>query len=882
MPEPHAHVEGITEYRWGNGLRAVLFPDPGQATFTLNATIFVGSRHEGHTQSGWAHLLEHLLFKGTERHPDIPAALQRRGAQFNGTTWLDRTNYYETLPATPENLEFAIRLEADRLLESRLTAEDLASELSVIASESRRNDNSPSRVLQQRMLASAYHWHNYGRSTIGNIDDLQRVSLVELKRFYRHHYRPSNLLLVLSGSFSTSTALQLIEEQFGGLSNPPEPLEPLATSEPPQDGERTVVVRRTGDVQHVACMYKIPPGNHPEYAAVELLTTILSDEPGGALYRQLVQTQLASTVFGGSLALFEPGVALFGAQLAPSQDLAAAEERLLEVIESSGPAAVDEQQLERSKLQFRKSRQLRAGNTSAIAIELSEWAAQGDWRLYFLHRDRIEQVTVEQLREAAGRYLQRNNRTLGRFCPTTGSPKASLPPTYDLQPLLAGYQGEPAIGSGETLDPAPLAIGRRLIFRRLECGLQVCLLPKRTRGGIVHLLLQLRYGTAESLAGRRATCQMLGSMLLRGTERLDHQQLSDRWDQLLAAVRIQSQPGIMQLHVQTQRDRLADVLALMEEMLRSPSLDPSQLELIKQQDRSAIEARRHDPQALAPLAVARALNPYPSHDVRYRPSLQQQLEELEALQADQLVELHRRWLGPQAGQLAVVGDFDPSTLEGDLGGWFSGWTAAEPFERLRWEANTQLEGRQLLIETPDKPNATLYASHQIAMTEQHEDFPACVLANYILGGNSLSSRLGERIRQQAGLSYSIASGFSAHPLDPWASWSLMAIASPEHRQQLWSLMLEELQRLLEAGVAPDELAAAKEGYLQAQRMKRCRDAYLAHLLMTNLTVGRGVDFQHRLEQGIEQLDPAALQRKLQIWLNPSRLVVAMAGAFGAT
>jgi zinc protease len=125
MPEPHAHVEGITEYRWGNGLRAVLFPDPGQATFTLNATVFVGSRHEGHPQSWWAHLLDHLLFKGTDRHPDIPAALQRRGAQFNGTTWLDRTNYYETLPATPENLEFAIRLESDRLLESRLTADDL-------------------------------------------------------------------------------------------------------------------------------------------------------------------------------------------------------------------------------------------------------------------------------------------------------------------------------------------------------------------------------------------------------------------------------------------------------------------------------------------------------------------------------------------------------------------------------------------------------------------------------------------------------------------------------------------------------------------------------------------------------------------------------------
>src|SRR5947209_6883234 len=209
-PRKLATIEGITEYQLDNGLRFLLFPDPSAATVTVNLTVLVGSRHEGYGETGMAHLLEHMVFKGTPQHPNVPQALRDHGARYNGTTWLDRTNYFETMPATDENLEFAIRLEADRLVNSFIKREDLASEMTVVRNEFEMGENTPEHILSQRMEAVAYEWHNYGKSTIGNRSDIERVPIDRLQAFYRKQYRPDNALLVVAGLFDEKKALEAI------------------------------------------------------------------------------------------------------------------------------------------------------------------------------------------------------------------------------------------------------------------------------------------------------------------------------------------------------------------------------------------------------------------------------------------------------------------------------------------------------------------------------------------------------------------------------------------------------------------------------------------------------------------------------------------------
>ena len=274
-------VEGITEYRLANGLRVLLFPDPTKPTNTVNITYLVGSKHEDYGETGMAHLLEHLVFKGTPRHPDIPKELQGHGARPNGTTWLDRTNYFEIFQATDANLEWALDLEADRMVNSFIARKDLDSEMTVVRNEMEAGENSPSRVLMERVLSTTYLWHNYGKSTIGARSDVENVPIDRLQAFYRNYYQPDNAILLVAGKFDEPKALALVHKYFAPIPRPARTLRPAYTVEPTQDGERLVTLRRVGDVQEICVAYHVPPGSHPDYAPLDLATQILNDTPSG-------------------------------------------------------------------------------------------------------------------------------------------------------------------------------------------------------------------------------------------------------------------------------------------------------------------------------------------------------------------------------------------------------------------------------------------------------------------------------------------------------------------------------------------------------------------------------------------------------------------------
>jgi len=302
-----ASVEGITEYQMENGLKVLLFPDNSSQTITVNITYLVGSRHEGYGEKGMAHLLEHLVFKGTPNHPDIPKELSAHGARPNGTTYYDRTNYFETFNATDENLEWALDLEADRMVNSYIAKKDLESEFSVVRNEFESGENDPVGVLMEKTIDAAYVWHNYGSSTIGNRSDIERVPIENLKAFYKKFYRPDNAVLMVTGKFEAEKTLKIIEDKFGKIAKPATPLRDSHTEEPAQDGEKMVSVSRTGDLQLVSALYHTPSVSDVDYAPITLVQDILTDEPSGRLYKELVETQKASSLWGYIPQTKEPG-----------------------------------------------------------------------------------------------------------------------------------------------------------------------------------------------------------------------------------------------------------------------------------------------------------------------------------------------------------------------------------------------------------------------------------------------------------------------------------------------------------------------------------------------------------------------------------------------
>ncbi|GIW98173.1 MAG: peptidase M16 [Pirellulaceae bacterium] len=877
-------IEGISEYRLANGAQVLLFPDPGASEVTVNMTVFVGSRHEGYGEAGMAHLLEHMLFKGTPAHPNIPELLQNRGAQFNGTTWLDRTNYYETLPAANpeealENLEFAIRLEADRLMNSFVRGEDLASEMTVVRNEFERGENNPRGILLQRMQSVAYDWHNYGRSTIGNRSDIERVPIDRLRAFYRKFYRPDNVMLVLAGNLEEATALELVTKYFGELEPPPIPLDRTYTIEPPQDGERTVVLRRVGNTQYVGACYHIPAGSHPDYAAMETIASIYGTEPAGRLYQELVLPEVASNVFTMSMGLHDPGLIFFMAQVPTDKSLESARQALLESIETIAERPVTEEELQRAKSQFLKSRELRAANSRAIAIELSEWAAQGDWRLYFLHRDRIEQLTVGQCTEVAAKYLLRNNRTVGLFIPAETSQKVEIPAAPNLQELLADYQGREEVQQGEALDPDPHKIEQRTVRQSLSSGIKTALLPKKTRGQAVHVQLNLRYGNEQSLQPLVTAAQLLPDMLERGTETLNYQQLQDRLDALRTRVRMSGTPGLLSVSIQTQRDKLPEVMELVGQMLRAPRFDEEEFAVLKRQVIADTESQMTEPAALAGLALQRALAPYPPEDIRYVPTFEEQLERYRSLPLDSIRQLHSQQLSGQYGELAAVGDFDREELLSLAESIFDGWATEVEYRRVPTPAHVELPGRREEILTPDKANAVYYGGEHIAMRDDDPDYPAMVVGDYILGAGALSSRLGNRVRQQEGLSYGVGTGFNAHPIDRRARFTLFAITNPANKDRLMQVIDEELAKFVDEGVTVEEVEAARQAILRENQLQRTRESQLASILANTLFANRTMAYYADLDQRIAAMTADQVNEAVRKHLEPQRLIIFVAGDF---
>ena len=878
-PKKIVTIEGITEYLLANGLKVLLVPDQSRPTVTVNLTVFVGSRQEGYGEAGMAHLLEHMVFKGTPTHPKVPAVLQARGARFNGTTWVDRTNYYETLPATAENLEFAIRLEADRMVNSFIKSEDLASEMTVVRNEFERGENSPDRILGQRMMATAFEWHNYGKSTIGNRSDIERVPVAKLQEFYRKHYQPDNAMLVVAGQFQEAPTLELVQKYFGALKRPDRKLDLTYTEEPAQDGERTVTLRRVGDVAIAGLLYHIPAGPNPEFAAVEVLENLLTSVPSGLLYKALVDTKKAASVSGAAFAWHDPGAMRIMAEVSVGNDPQVVLDTMTDVIDKVVQDGVSEKDVERSKVQLLKHRELEAADTSGIAVELSEWAAQGDWRLYFLHRDRVEKVTPAEVQAAAQKYLQRNNLTIGLFLPTEKAQRIEVTPTPPLDEMLANYKGRADQSQGEAFDVSPAHIESRTKRLKLAPGIDAALLAKKTRGEVVELRMAIRYGTAASLDTLSTAAEFLPELMTRGTQQLTRAELQDELDLNRATLNAAGTAGVSIFTVQTKRSNFATVLGLLRQVLREPKLESTELGVLKNRHLATLESQRTDPQALAARAMQRMYAPYPPTDVRYVATIPEEIERVKALDAETLQKIYQNFFGSQSVQLSVVGDFDEKAITPLLKELLADWQAPEAYARIERAAPDKWTSGTQAIETPDKANAVYYAGLSLPMKDDNPDYPALVIGDYILGAGTLSSRLGDRIRQREGLSYGVRSSFSADSLDPRASVSVMAICNPGNIGKVETAVREEIELLLKSGPSADELTKAKAGYLQRAEVSRTDDSTLAQQLNASLLTGRTLAFQSDLESKIAKLTPEQVIAALRKYLDVKQLYIVTAGDF---
>lgn len=874
----NASVEGITEYQMENGMKILLFPDPSKPTATVNITYLVGSRHEGYGETGMAHLLEHMVFKGTPNHPNIPQELTEHGARPNGSTWYDRTNYFETFSATEENLKWALDLEADRMINSFIAKKDLDSEFSVVRNEFESGENSPSNVLMDRIISTAFLWHNYGKSTIGNRSDIERVPIENLQAFYKKFYQPDNAILTVSGKIDEQKTLQLISNYFGKIPKPERALPKTYTTEPVQDGERFVELKRTGDIQMVGCAYHIMSGSHVDYPAMEVLVELLTAEPYGKLYKSLVETKKATSQFGYSFALHDPGIVYFGAEVLKEKSLDDARKALVASLDSAALVKPSAEDVERAKVSILKNWDLLFRNSERLGQAISEYIATGDWRLAFLFRDGIQKVTADDVAKVAAQYFKPSNRTLGTFLPEATPNRSEIPEAPDVTQLVKDYKGEELVAEGEAFDPSPANIDSRTTVIGKVTGPKIGLLPKKTRGNVVAARIVLRIGDAKSLENKSAIASMTADMLDRGTKTKSRQQIKDEFDRLKARVSISGSSNQVIVAVETTNENLQKVLELITDLLKQPAFDANEFDKLKQEEIAGIESQRSEPQALAVTEFRRSISPYKRGDIRYVPNFDEMMEDVKSVSLDQLKKFHKDFYGSSNATITVVGDFDKVPIQKLLTTEFANWKNPVPFVRIP-SPYQAVKVENKAIETPDKANAMFVAGMTIPLQDSDPDYPALLMANYMLGGGFLNSRLATRIRQKEGLSYGVGSQLNASSLDKNGTLLAYAIYAPQNAAKLEHAFKEEIEKVAKEGFTVDELKAARSGYLQSRQVSRAQDASLASALTNNLYLGRTMKWEADFEKKIEELTPEQVKAAFNKYIDYAKITVVKAGDF---
>ena len=873
-----ASVEGITEYFLPNGLQILLYPDQSKQTVTVNITYKVGSRHEGYGETGMAHLLEHMVVKGTPNHPDIPNELSKHGARPNGTTWYDRTNYFETFAATDENLNWALDLESDRMVNSFIAKKHLDTEMSVVRNEFEMGENDPTGILMERVLSTAYLWHNYGKSTIGARADIEKVPIERLQGFYKKYYQPDNAVLMVAGKIDEKKTIWLVHQYFSKIPKPKRELIPTYTEEPTQDGERNVNLKRVGDVQALACMYHIPPGSHPDAAAVDILTDIMTIEPSGRLYKALVETKKASSQFGWCATLKEPGFVYFGAQVRKENSLEEARTIMLKTLDdiTTNPPTIEE--VNRARNKQIKDFELVLRNTESVGRGISEYIGMGDWRLAFIYRDNIRKVTPEDVQRVALTYFKPDNRTIGMFLPEAKPNRAEIPNAPDIAAMVKSYKGDPIVAQGEEFEPSPSNIESRTHRGQEPNSIKYAFLPKATKGNVVNANITLRFGDENSLRGKNSISNFTASMLDRGTATKSRQQIKDEFDKLKARVGFYGGGSAVNVSIQTTKDNLPAVLELVNEVLKQPAFNEKEFEELRNEELAGIEEQKSDPQALVSNAINRHLNPYPKDDVRYVKTIEEELQAIKDAKLEDCKKFHQDFYGANSATISVVGDFDEAQIKTIVSKQLGNWKSITPYKRMA-DNYVAVPSVNENIETPDKANAMFLAGMNLNLRDDDPDYPALILGNYILGGGFLNSRLATRIRQKEGISYGVGSQLYADAQDKNGGFMIYASYATENRDKLEVAYKEELEKMLKDGFTEQEIKDAKSGYLQSRKVSRSQDNALSGTLNSMLNIGRTMKFTEDFESKVESLTSDQINAALRKHIDISKLSVFKGGDF---
>ncbi|MGI2903457.1 M16 family metallopeptidase [Tolypothrix sp. VBCCA 56010] len=884
-PTSRTVTENVNKTVLGNGLTVLTKEVHTAPVVTVQVWYKVGSRNEEPRVNGIAHQLEHMMFKGTRnRTIQFGRLFSALGSDSNAFTSYDQTAYYGTLER--EKLKALLVLEADRMQNSLIDAEQLASEKQVVISELQGYENSPDYRLNRAVMQAAFPQSPYGLPVGGTKADVEKFQVEQVRKYYRNFYTPNNAVLVIVGDFDTAKTLKAVQEIFGKIPNTQHStvkIPPLSPSPPLPPSPTPIVLREPGSAGLLQAVYPLPQVNHPDVPALSVMDYILTEGRNSRFYQALVESGLASDVSASVASLLSSGWYKISVTAAPHQDL----RKIDSVLNSEiGKLAfgVTSKEVKRAKTQLEASVILSNRDITNQAMQLAnDELTTGDYLYTERYLEAVREVTEADVKRVVNKYLQQKARTVGFFEPTqkqvkgNGGKANSVQTTENFTTLAPVAPAEvmkylPAVDSTTdtvektSIEKATLALPQEFTFGN---GLRVLLLPDKSTPTVT-LSGYLKAGAEFDPEDKAGLASLVADNLMNGTKSKDVLTLAQTLEERGANLDLETFREGVRIQGNSLAADLPVLIETLADAVKNATFPVKELELTRQQALNALEVELDDPNEVAERTFVQSIYPknHPSHTFPTEKSLQK-------ISREDVLNFKAKHYRPDTTVLVLVGDFEPAKVRSHLQTQFSDWLFSGKPPKLKYPAVSIPENVVRVNSVlPGKAQAITYMGY-IGINRQDPRFYAALILNQILGGDTLSSRLGAEVRDRLGLTYGIYSYFQAGK--NIGTFLIEMQTSPEDASKAIASTRNLLQQLHTHGVSTQEVETAKRTLISNYTVTLANPQELTKKILMNEVYGLDEMELRSFTQKIQTVNLAQVNLAARELLHPDKIVVVTAG-----
>lgn len=879
-------TQGVQKTVLGNGLTVLTKEVHTAPVVSVQVWYRVGSRNEQKGENGISHQLEHLMFKGTSDRPvQFGRLFSALGSQFNAFTSYDETAYFGTVQK--DKLKALLTLEADRMENSLIGAEQLTSERKVVISELQGYENSPDYRLSRAVMRAAFPNHPYGLSVGGTKADVEKFTVEQVKNYYQTYYSPDNATLVITGDFDTISTLKAVREAFGKIprrGQADKETRETGNQKTPVSGSKAkapIVLKQPGSVSLLQAVYPLPDIKHPDVPAIDVMDAILTGGRSSRLYQALVESGLASSVSGSAVELIDPGWYEIDATAVQGQKL----DKINEVLQASllelQQKPVSPEELNRAKTELQASFVLGNQDITSLANQLGyNQTVAGDYRYIEKYLAAIAKVTPNDIQRVAKTYLNPAKETIGYFEPTQVDGQAVT---------SSAGEGRTAenFNPGKPVDPADLAkylppatsttnTSKQSLPQQfsLTNGLRVLLLPDHSVPTI-NLSGQVNAGSEFDSNQKAGLANLTAGNLLNGTQTKNALALAQALEDRGASLGFAATREGVSIGGQGLSANLPILVQTLADVLQNASFPEEQLELSRQRALVSLKAQLDDPGSLGRRVFQQTI--YPENHPFYSFPTEASLKNISR---EDVVRFYRQHYRPDTTTIALVGDFDPEKVKQLLNQSFGKWQAIGQPSTVK-VANVSLPKTLTRVNKviPGKAESVTYIGYS-AISRKDPRYYAALILNQILGGDTLSSRLGTEVRDRLGLTYGIYSGFAAG-VNP-GPFLIQMQTAPTDADKAIASTIALLKQLREQGVTQAELNTAKRTITNSYPVDLANPSNVSSIILDNSVYGLSTSELRDFPQRIQAVTIADVQQAIQDLIKPENLVIVTAGPGNTT